>query len=106
MNERITIRLPKELYSRLKDESAKQGIGASVLVRQWLENYLLDSAEKLPKETGEKSSDCKIQDEIKTLHPLLMENNLLLRKIARYTNSQIVIETDEQIKHHRKKMGP
>lgn len=106
MNERITIRLPKELYGLLKKESAKQGIGASVLVRQWLENYLLDSAEKLPNETGEKSSDCKIQDEIKTLHPLLMENNLLLRKIARYTNSQIVIETDEQLKHHRKKMGP
>jgi hypothetical protein len=106
MNERITIRLPKELYHRLKDESAKQGIGASVLVRQWLENYLLDSAEKLPNETGEKSSDCKIQDEIKTLHPLIQENNLLLRKIARYTNSQIVIETDEQLKHLRKKAGP
>ena len=106
MNERITFRLPRDLYELLKDEAAKQGIGASVLIRQWVKNFLIESPKILSNVDREKSSDCKIQEEFKSLHFLIQENNLLLRKIARYTNTQIVIETDEQLKHLRKKFGP
>lgn len=103
MNERITFRLAKDLYELLKDESAKQGVSASVLIRQWVETYLIESSRKPSSQDGEKSLDCKVQEAFKSLHPLIQENNLLLRKIARHTNAQIVIETDEQLKHLRKK---
>lgn len=105
MSERITIRLPKQTYQLLKNESAKAGIGASVLVRQWVENFFIRSSKTLPSVCSEKTFDSKTQDDLKTLYPLIQENNLLLRKIARYTNAQIVIETDEQLKNLRKKNG-
>ncbi len=103
MNERITFRLPRDLYDLLKDEAAKLGIGASVLIRQWVENSLIEPPKKPSGADGEKSSDCKIQEEVKSLHFLIQENNLLLRKIARYTNTQIVIETDSSSNIYEKK---
>ena len=103
MNERITIRLPKEFFRLLKGESAKLGISVSVLVRQGLQNFLIETSKKISSEDLEKPAECKIQEAFKSQYPLIQENNLLLRKIARYTNSQIVIETDEQLKQFQKK---
>lgn len=73
------------------------GLSKAELVRRWLEKILLPT-KKFTSEDLEKSSECKIQEALKITHLLIQENNLLLRKIARYTNTQIVIETDEQMK--------
>jgi hypothetical protein len=89
----------------LKRESAKLGISMAEFVRRWIEKIPIETVENSGAEDQEKTVHIKMPEEIKSLHPLVVENNLLLRKIARYTNSQIVIETDEQLKHLRKKAG-
>ncbi len=103
MNERVTIRLSKKTFHSLKDEAAKLGLSVAVLARRWLEKILMDPAKNFFGDGLEKPSECKKGEEFDFLRPLVQENNLLLRKIARYTNSQIVIETDEQMEHLLKK---
>jgi len=98
MYEKLTIRIRKIDYEILQVEAAKSGLSMAELVRRLLENYQLPS-QKFGSEDLNKSSECKAQEVLKSTHLLLQENNLLLRKIARYTNSQLVIETDEQMKH-------
>jgi predicted DNA-binding protein len=105
MFDKLTIGIPKETYQILKRESAKLGVPMAEVVRRWLEKYPIETHTNSRLGDQVKSTECKIQEEFKSLHPLIQENNLLLRKIARYTNSQIVIETDEQLKHLRKKAG-
>lgn len=104
--DKLTIGIPKETYQILKRESAKLGIPMAEVVRRWLEKYPIETRANSGTGDQEKATECKIQETFKTLHPLIQENNLLLRKIARHTNAQIVIETDEQLKHIRKKVGP
>ncbi|KAB2840112.1 hypothetical protein F9K50_06365 [bacterium] len=106
MFDKLTIGIPKETYQILKRESAKLGVPMAEVVRRWLEKYPIETRANSGSGDQEKSTECKIQEGLKTLHPLIQENNLLLRKIARHTNAQIVIETDEQLKHFRKKVGP
>lgn len=96
MYEKLTIRIPKNAYETLKDEAAKMGVSKAELVRQWLDNFQLPSKE-FTSEDLEKPSEGKVQEALKILHLFIQENNLLLRKIARYTNAQIVIETDVQM---------
>lgn len=104
--DKLSIGIKKETYQILKRESAKLGVSMAEFVRRWIEKFPIEAGANSGAEGQEKQVHLKIPEEIKSLHPLLVENNLLLRKIARYTNSQIVIETDEQLKHLRKKTGP
>ncbi len=104
--EKLTIGIPKETYQILKRESAKLGVPMAEIVRRWLEKFPIETPANSDGGDQEKSSENKLQEALKFLHPLVQENNLLLRKFARYTNAQIVIETDEQLKHLRKKIRP
>jgi hypothetical protein len=97
MYEKLTIRIRKIDFEILQVEAAKSGLSMAELVRRLLENFQLPS-QKIAGKDLNKSSECKAQEVLKTTHLLIQENNLLLRKIARYTNAQIVIETDEQMK--------
>lgn len=103
--DKLSIGIKKETYQILKRESARLGVSMAEFVRRWIEKFPIEAAGNSGAEDQEKQVHLKIPEEIKSLHPLVVENNLLLRKIARYTNSQIVIETDEQLKHLRKKTG-
>ena len=103
--DKLSIGIKKETYQNLKRESARLGVSMAEFVRRWIEKYPIETTGNSGAEDREKPIHLKIPEEIKSLHPLVVENNLLLRKIARYTNSQIVIETDEQLKHLRKKTG-
>ncbi len=105
MFEKLTVGIMKETYQILKRESAKLGVPMAKVVRRWLEKYPIETHANSAGGDQEKPTDCKTQEAFNSLHPLIQENNLLLRKIARYTNAQIVIETDEQLKHLRKKIG-
>ncbi|MDL1871194.1 hypothetical protein FBR05_03210 [Deltaproteobacteria bacterium PRO3] len=96
MYEKLTIRIRKIDYEILQVEAAKSGLSKAELVRRLLENFQLPS-QKFAGEDLNKFSECKAQEALKSTHLLIQENNLLLRKIARYTNTQIVIETDEQM---------
>ncbi len=105
MFEKLTIGIPKETYQILKEESAKLGVPMAEVVRRWLEKFPIETPTNFGVGDQEKSSLSKILEAFKPVHLLVQENNFLLRKIARYTNSQIVIEADEQLKHIRKKAG-
>lgn len=102
---KLTVGVPKKTYQILKKDSAKLGCSMGKLVRHWLEKNPIDNSNNLSNREQGNLDNSKIQEEFKSLRPLIVENNLLLRKIGRYINSQIVRETDKELPHFLEKGG-
>ncbi len=98
----LTLRIQKETYQILKQSSVESCLPIASIIRSLLEKFSKNGESSSIQET-QSFANCRIPEELKLLYPLILENNLLLRKIGRHTNSQIVIEADDQIQKHFKK---
>lgn len=100
MNTLLSFRIPREFRREIKEAAAKKGISLSSEILYRLNKYseLLEES-IFYKQIRQQFAGMTSQDgKNSQLLQLLIENNMLLRKIGRFTNSQLVIETDEQMK--------
>lgn len=102
----IPIRISNELYERLKEEAKSFGISLSQVIRNHISEYqgLRQHAELLKKiERKLDSLSNPSAENLQDTQFLHQENNLLIRKIARHLNSQIVLEVDEKLALNKEK---
>lgn len=102
MSPYIGFRINKILWRELKEIAAEKGVSLSHEIRTRLINYseLLKENEFYKRVRESLAGNLKQAQNQDPIYPLLAENNLLLRKIGRYTNTQLVMETDAQLENH------
>jgi len=102
----FTLRVRKETYQYLKKNSVESGLSIAAVARAFLEKIQKIEGEVFCDGKTQNSIDPWVQEQLESFRPILFENNLLLRKIGRHINSQILLETDAQLEHHiRNKKG-
>lgn len=96
----FSLRVPKKTYLFLRQCSVESGRSISTIIRDLLEKFSNEEGKILSDGENQKLTDSKIQKYLDSFRPKIFENNLLLRKIGRYLNTQIVLETDAQLENH------
>ena len=98
----LSFRVPRELHQEIRVASAKKGISLSKEILYRLGKY----SELLEENAYYKQTRQLIvekQDKhgmAEKLFEIVVQTNLLLRKMARNNNSQLIMETDEQLAGH------
>ena len=103
MHRLTTLRIPRKVYAQLEQEAWQTKMKVADLLRLRIEEYphVLEKAKLCEREHSEKMSSATAAS--KTPHPMIIENNLLLREIALDRNSQILDRVDEEMKQILKK---